>query len=162
MRNVILISLVMMLTACAGGSLRPDVTSRGEAREACPFSTGTLVAIEKILIEDNIEAAQAGGAAVGGYIGNRAMNDKGDLEEAFGTLAGAALGNVVGDAVGKGMRIDGINLFVSIDSSTNVSIVQAESDHVFKVGDQVLVTGYLKNRSRYTRNDCTLRVLPRR
>ena len=162
MKSLLSTLLILALTGCAvGGSLKPEVTKRDEAREPCPFVTGTVVSVQDIVIEGNIEAAQASGTAIGGYLGNRATNDKGDIEEALGTIAGAAIGNVVGDAVGKGMAKPGVLLFIDINNGgSGISVSQEAGKYNFETGDKVILSGNLKQRRRGYPDNCPLRVFP--
>lgn len=142
-----------------GGSLKPDVVKTGEVKQACPFTTGTVIRVADVTIEGNVEAAQASGAAVGGYIGNRATNNKGDIEEALGTIAGAAIGNAVGDAVGKGMSRPGVLLYIELANGTGISVSQEVSDFNFFNGQSVIVDGHIKKT--YYNKGCPLRVIPK-
>lgn len=148
-----------MLTGCMGGSLRPDVVKTDEVKQACPFTTGTVIRVADVTIEGNVEAAQASGAAVGGYLGNRATNDKGDIEEALGTIAGVAIGNVVGDTVGKGMAKPGVALYIELKSGKEIKVSQESSDYKFFKGQSVIIDGHIKRT--YYNKGCPLNVIPK-
>ena len=159
MKNLLISIYVVLLTGCAvGGSLKPEVTERGEAREPCPFVSGTVISAKDIMIEGPVETYQSGGAVAGAYLGNRATKDKGDIEEAIGTIVGASIGNAVGDQIAKGMARPGVLLFIELGGGGGVSVSQEAGKFNFTKGDKVVLSGHLKS-SRY-RQTCPLRVFP--
>ena len=160
MKNLINILLVMLITGCAtGGSLRPDMPSASEGRKACNFVMGTVISVQDIIIEADRETSQATGAAVGGYLANQASKDDDDVEQAMKTLAGAVIGNAIGDAVSKGKDRPGLQIFVELGGTGGgITVVQEKAGYNFSSGQEVLVTGYPVER--YNRT-CSLRVLPK-
>tara|TARA_Y100000768_G_scaffold298280_1_gene232068 strand:+ start:847 stop:1332 length:486 start_codon:yes stop_codon:yes gene_type:complete len=159
MKNLLITIYVLLLIGCAvDGSLKPEVTERGEAREPCPFVSGTIISSKDIMIEGPVETYQSGGAAIGGYIGNRATKDKGDIEEAVGTLVGAGVGHSVGNAIGKSTAKPGVLLFIELGSGAGVSVSQEAGKFNFEKGDKVILSGHLKSSSYH--QTCPLRVFP--
>ena len=154
--------ILLTLTSCAGGSLRPDMPATSEARKACNFVLGKVISVQDVLIEADRESAQAAGATIGGYVGNRVSDGESDLEQTITTLAGAAIGNKIGDAVGQAKARPGINIFVELNGGTGISVVQEKIETPMVAGQEVLVSGYPRPRGYYNRDSaCTLRVLPK-
>ena len=83
-RSITTIGICLILSACAGGSLKPTVPSRDDGRRACPTSEGTIIDMVEVTIEGPTEIAQGAGAAFGGYVGNRAAKDESEVVEASG------------------------------------------------------------------------------
>ena len=162
MRVLLSTLLILVLTGCAvGGSLKPEVTKRDEAREPCPFVTGTVVSVQDIVIEGDVEKAQAAGAIAGGYVGNRVAKDESELAKVLATGAGAALGNAIGNQVGQGMSRPGVVLFIDInDGGAGISVSQEAGAYKFATGDKVILSGKLKRSPYSTSNNCPLRVFP--
>lgn len=161
MRIILLLSL--LLAGCAGGSLKPTVPESGDARSTCEATKGTIVDLLNVNIERNLEMAQAGGAALGGYIANEATEDSNDIAQAVATVAGAATGSALGNMIGENfINRDGIELLVEVNGNV-ISVVQEVDPTVtFYKGDPVWVVGATK-RVTYSRNRCAsgTRVLPR-
>ena len=161
MRNIFLLSF--LLTGCVGGSLKPTVPDSGDARNTCDVSSGVIIDLMNVEIERNIEAAQAGGAALGGSIANEATDNSNDIAQAVATVAGAATGSALGNMIGQQMlNRDGVELLVDVNGSV-VSIVQQDDPSVtFQKGDAVWVVG-ATSRARYNSKKCAsgTRVLPR-
>jgi outer membrane lipoprotein SlyB len=160
MRVLLNTLLILAVTGCAvGSSLKPEVTKRDEAREPCPFVTGTVISVKDIIIEGDVETAQAAGAITGGYVGNRVAKDESELAKVLATGAGAAIGNAIGNRVGQGMSRPGVMLFVDIhNGGSGISVSQEAGDYTFTTGDKVILSGHLEKR-RYSQN-CPLRVFP--
>ena len=150
----------MVLTACAGGSLKPTVPDSGDARNTCPVQEAVILDMVNVTIERNVEAAQAGGAALGGYIGNRALKNESELEQVIGTVAGTAVGSAVGNAVGThALNRDGVELILQVNGNA-VSVVQELDPGVtFYKGDTVWVIGNVGKR--YGQCSSGTRVLPK-
>lgn len=161
MRTIFLLSF--LLTGCVGGSLKPTVPDSGDARNTCDVSSGVIIDLVNVEIERNIEAAQAGGAALGGYIANEATDGSNDIAQAVATVAGAATGSALGNMIGQQvLNRDGVELLVDVNGSV-VSIVQQDDPSVtFQKGDAVWVVG-ATSRARYNSKKCAsgTRVLPR-
>lgn len=160
MRILLSTLLIISLTGCAvGGSLKPEVTKRDEAREPCPFVTGTIISVKDIVIEGDVEKAQVAGSVAGGYIGNRLAKDESELVKVLATGAGAAAGNAIGNKVGQGMSRPGVMLFVDIhNGGSGISVSQEAGEYTFATGDKVILSGHIQKR-RYSQN-CPLRVFP--
>lgn len=161
MKRLILLSF--LLTGCVGGSLKPTVPDSGDARNTCDVSSGVIIDLVNVNIERNIEAAQTGGAVLGGYIANEATNNSNDITQAVATVAGAAGGSALGNLLGQQMlNRDGVELLVDVNGSV-VSIIQQDDASVtFQKGDAVWVVG-ATSRARYNSKKCAsgTRVLPR-
>ena len=123
MKNLYIVSLAILLQACAvGGSYKPTAPSSDVARQSCPTTEGVILDMLNVSIEQDRSTAQSIGAGVGGYIGNEATDDKDDVTQVVATLAGAMIGNAIGDAVSKSGDKIGVELIVftlkdSLDTS---------------------------------------------
>lgn len=151
-------------SACAGGSLKPTVPDSGDARKACPVAEGTVIQVTDVTIEGNIEAAQAVGAGIGGYAGNRATKKENELVQIAATVAGAVVGSMAGDAAGKtALNKDGQELIVVINGKAHSIIQQTDGRASFVVGDDVWVIGDLSGRNRSANQNCRngIRAIPK-
>jgi len=165
MKKLLLVTLfTVSTTACAGGSLKPTVPDRGDARKACPVAEGTVIQVTDVTIEGDMEVAQAVGAGIGGYAGNRAAKKESELVQIAATVAGAAVGSIAGDAAGKAaLNKDGQELVVVIDGKAHSIIQQTDGRAPFAVGDDVWVIGNLSG-NRYSQNqNCRngIRAIPK-
>jgi len=160
MKYLYTVLIISLITGCAGGSLKPTVPDSGDARSTCPVQEAVVLDLVNVTIERNVEAAQAGGAALGGYIGNRALKNESELEQVLGTVVGTAAGSAVGNAVGtRALNRDGVELILQVNGSA-VSVVQElDPDVTFYKGDTVWVIGNVGNR--YGRCSSGTRVLPK-
>ena len=134
----------LIISGCAGGSLKPTVPSKEDGRRACPTSVGTIIDIQEVTIEGNTEMAQGMGAAVGAYAGNRAAKNESELVEIAATVAGAAVGNMAGDVTSKTiLSKPGTELLVYIDGTTHSIVQETDVRQPYAVGDDVWVVGNL-------------------
>ena len=168
-RPIITVGACLILTACAGGSLKPTVPGQSDGRKACPTSEGTIIDIIDVTIEGNTEVAQGAGAAIGGYTANRAAKNESEVVEIVATVAGAAVGSMAGDAISKNvLSRDGQELMVFVDGVTHSIVQESDVNQPYVVGQDVWVVGNLtanKLGSRYNNTpSCTsgIRVLIKR
>ena len=168
-RSIICIAVSLVISGCAGGSLKPTVPSQSDGRKACPTSEGTIIDIIDVTIEGNTEVAQGAGAALGGYTANRAAKNESEVVEIVATVAGAAVGSVAGDMVSKNvLSRDGQELMVYVNGVTHSIVQESDINQPYSVGQDVWVVGNLtanKLGSRYNNTpSCTsgIRVLIKR
>ena len=168
-RSIITVGACLILTACAGGSLKPTVPGQSDGRRACPTSEGTIIDIIDVTIEGNTEVAQGAGASIGGYTANRAAKNESEVVEIVATVAGAAVGSMAGDAISKNvLSRDGQELMVFVDGVTHSIVQESDVNQPYVVGQDVWVVGNLtanKLGSRYNNTpSCTsgIRVLIKR
>ena len=168
-RPITTIGICLILSACAGGSLKPTVPGQADGRKACPTSEGTIIDIIDVTIEGNTEVAQGAGAAIGGYTANRAAKNESEVVEIVATVAGAAVGSVAGDMVSKNvLSRDGQELMVYVNGVTHSIVQESDINQPYSVGQDVWVVGNLtanKLGSRYNNTpSCTsgIRVLIKR
>jgi len=151
MKKLLLIVLMGVTMGCAGGNLRPTDTERKDARQAELVRQGTVVESFSITIRGYTEAAQATGAAVGGYAANRAVQDQNEAVQILAAAAGAVVGSMVGDTTSDFlMDKPGINLIIKLDSGGTIAISQQRSSLRFNTGQRVYLIGA----------DKQIRVLP--
>lgn len=164
MKYAVVCLSLLLSSGCAGGSLKPTVADKSDARKGCPVTEGTVIQVTDVTIEGNTEAAQGIGAAIGGYAGNRAVKDESELVSIAATVAGAAVGSVAGNAVAKNsLNKDGQELIVVIDGSAHSIIQETDGRAQFAVGDSVWVIGNLSG-NRYSKNqncDNGIRAIPK-
>lgn len=168
-RSICSIGICLILSACAGGSLKPTVPGQSDGRKACPTSEGTIIDIIDVTIEGNTEVAQGAGAALGGYTANRAAKNESEVVEIVATVAGAAVGSIAGDMVSKNvLSRDGQELMVYVNGVTHSIVQESDINQPYSVGQDVWVVGNLtanKLGSRYNNTpSCTsgIRVLIKR
>ena len=168
-RSIICIAVSLVISGCAGGSLKPTVPSQSDGRKACPTSEGTIIDIIDVTIEGNTQVAQGAGAALGGYTANRAAKNESEVVEIVATVAGAAVGSVAGDMVSKNvLSRDGQELMVYVNGVTHSIVQESDINQPYSVGQDVWVVGNLtanKLGSRYNNTpSCTsgIRVLIKR
>ena len=173
-RSITTIGICLILSACAGGSLKPTVPSRDDGRRACPTSEGTIIDMVEVTIEGPTEIAQGAGAAFGGYVGNRAAKDESEVVEALATGVGAVIGSMAGDAASKNvMSKNGVELMVHVKGTTYSIVQESDVNQPYAVGQDVWVVGSLNqpknnnswnNRYGNTNNQCAsgIRVLIKR
>ena len=168
-RSICSIGICLILSACAGGSLKPTVPSQSDGRKACPTSEGTIIDIIDVTIEGNTQVAQGAGAAIGGYTANRAAKNESEVVEIVATVAGAAVGSMAGDMVSKNvLSRDGQELMVYVNGVTHSIVQESDINQPYSVGQDVWVVGNLtanKLGSRYNNTpSCTsgIRVLIKR
>lgn len=164
----------ILITGCAGGSLKPTVPSKDDGRKACPTYEGTINDVVEVTIEGLTEVAQGAGAAFGGYVGNRSAKNESDVVEALATGVGVAVGSMAGDVASKTvMSRDGVELMVHIKGTTYSIVQEQDVNQPFVVGQDVWVVGnlnqpknsnYWNNRYGNTRSKCSsgIRVLIKR
>jgi outer membrane lipoprotein SlyB len=154
MKKIIILTAAV-LAGCAGGSLKPTVPGSEVGRTACPVTSGTVLQVVNVTIQGQTEIAQAGGAAVGGYVGNRALKESGDVAQVLGTVAGAAVGSVAGDAAGKTfLSRGGTELLITVNGSTVSLVQETDRNQPFKVGDSVWIIGEWNNTRSHSRDRC--------
>ena len=143
-RPIITFGACLILTACAGGSLKPTVPGQSDGRKACPTSEGVIIDIVDVTIEGPTEIAQGTGAAIGGYTANRAAQGESEVVEIVATVAGAAVGSIAGNMISNNvMSRDGQELMVYVNGTTHSIVQQTDVNQPYSVGDDVWVVGYL-------------------
>lgn len=155
-RSICSIGICLILSACAGGSLKPTVPSQSDGRKACPTSEGTIIDIIDVTIEGNTQVAQGAGAALGGYTANRAAKNESEVVEIVATVAGAAVGSMAGDMVSKNvLSRDGQELMVYVNGVTHSIVQESDINQPYSVGQDVWVVGNLTTKQLGSRYNTT-------
>ncbi len=119
----------------------------GEARTVQNVLTGTITKLDAVtMVSGNEEAGGGGGesdtigtiagGAVGAILGSKIGGGSGsDIAAIGGGLAGAALGNKAGDAISQR---NGVNIVIKLDSGRTIAVVQeVDPNMIFRVGQRV-------------------------
>jgi outer membrane lipoprotein SlyB len=123
-----------MLGACASSN-SGGVYSREEARKVQTVRMGVVESVRSVKLEGTkTPIGSVAGAAVGGVAGNSI--GKGD-DNIIGAVIGAVVGGLAGAAIEEGItRKDAFEITVKLDNGTLIAVVQ-EADEQFKAGDKV-------------------------
>jgi outer membrane lipoprotein SlyB len=123
-----------LLGACASSN-SGGVYSREEARKVQTVRMGVVESVRSVKLEGTkTPIGSVAGAAVGGVAGNSI--GKGD-DNIIGAVIGAVVGGLAGAAIEEGItRKDAFEITVKLDNGTLIAIVQ-EADEQFKAGDKV-------------------------
>ena len=126
--------LSLILGACASSN-SGGVYSREEARKVQTVRMGVVESVRSVKLEGTkTPIGTVAGAAVGGVAGNSI--GKGD-DNIIGAVIGAVVGGLAGAAIEEGItRKDAFEITVKLDNGTLIAIVQ-EADEQFKAGDKV-------------------------
>lgn len=137
LRKVLLLLLVAMIAVGCASSRSGKAYSRDEARRVQSVQSGTVLAVQKVVIEGTkTPVGAAAGAVIGGVAGRGAGDTTGDRVRG---AAGAVVGGVVGAAAEEGLtRRAGLEITVRLDNGETISVVQ-EADQKFSVNDRVRV-----------------------
>lgn len=127
---------LLLLTGCME-SRAGNVYTRDQARTSQSVNYGTILRVELV----TIEGSQSGvgtlaGGAMGGVLGSAVGGGSG---RAIATVGGAILGGAAGAAAEKGLTTaQGVELEVELDNGELLMVVQ-ENDAVYRVGDRIRV-----------------------
>ena len=126
--------LSILLGACASSN-SGGVYSREEARKVQTVRMGVVESVRSVKLEGTkTPIGTVAGAAVGGVAGNSI--GKGD-DNIIGAVIGAVVGGLAGAAIEEGItRKDAFEITVKLDNGSLIAIVQ-EADEQFKAGDKV-------------------------
>lgn len=159
MKKLIILA-ALLATGCTSTQNHPTVVDGS----SCPVQKGTILDVQRVTIDRNTETAQAVGAGLGGYIANKATDNKGEVTRVLATAAGAAVGAVAGDRVADATQdLSAYELIVQLPRGAQ-SIIQQDSVYDYQAGDTVWVVGY-PDSSVYNRTNCAgkdVRVMPRK
>lgn len=138
--SILALTLIAALSGCT--STKPTVLKTSDTRGQCSVQEGTIIDVQEITIRRQPEAAQAGGAIAGGYVGNRITRGQDELIRSAATVGGAIAGAVAGDMAGRAF-LDEPGLEIVVKTSTGTtSIAQAvDPDAIMAPGMRVWVIG---------------------
>ncbi len=110
----------------------------GEARTVQNVLTGTITKLDAVTMSGGGESTigTIAGGAVGAILGSKIGGGSGsDIAAIGGGLAGAALGNKAGDAISQR---NGVNIVIKLDSGRTIAVVQeVDPNMIFRVGQRV-------------------------
>lgn len=136
-------STLAVLTAAALAACAPNqsasVLPSSQANSASEVSFGTITGSRPVELRNMGQMDEALGMLAGGVAGAAVGNQIGDgsgqvLATGAGAVAGAAMGRQAGEYVGRAQSIE---WFVRLDDGRTISVVQG--DPVFGIGQRVRV-----------------------
>ncbi len=129
---------VLALAACIPESKEGKVYSRDQAQTSLSVYYGTIQRIDEVTLEGTqTGAGTVGGAAMGGVLGAAVGEGAG---RGIATVGGAIVGALAGSAAEKGVTSKtGLEIEVKLDNGETLLVVQEKGDDAFKVGDRVRV-----------------------
>ena len=135
MKTLLLAVLVAIVAGCA--SVGPSDYSRSEARVIQTVAYGTVEGVRAVrLTEDKPIVGTVAGAALGGLLGNSIGHGGG---RAAATVIGAVGGGIAGNAIERHVTAqDGQEIVIRLDSGTTIALVQGGAQG-FETGQRVRV-----------------------
>lgn len=136
-----LIPFILAVNVLVGCSSNPygDTYSTAETRQVQQVSYGIITKTEPVSIEgEGSGVGTIAGAAVGGILGSKLGGGTGSTIAAIG---GGILGGVAGNKTAKEVtKRHGVNLTIKLDSGKTIAVVQeANPDMIFTVGQRVQI-----------------------
>jgi len=116
-----------------------DTYAIGDTRQVQNVSYGVIIKAEAVSIEGEGSAiGTVAGAAVGGILGSKVGGGSGSD---IATIGGVILGGAAGDKAAKGItKRHGVNLTIKLDAGNIIAVVQeANPNMVFQVGQRVQI-----------------------
>jgi outer membrane lipoprotein SlyB len=125
----------LLLAGCASDGSHDYVQS--EARTAQTVDYGTVQSVREVKIKgDNAVVGTVAGAALGGLLGNQIGHGGG---RAAATVIGAVGGGIAGNAIERNVTAqDGQEIVVVLENRTIIAVVQAGTQD-FQAGQRVRV-----------------------
>jgi len=135
MKTVFLAVIVAIVAGCA--SVGPQDYGRSEARVVQTVAYGTVEGVRTVRItEDKPIVGTVAGAALGGLLGNSIGHGGG---RAAATVIGAVGGGIAGNAIERHATAqDGQEIVIRLDSGTTIAVVQGAAQG-FETGQRVRV-----------------------
>jgi len=135
MKTVFLAVIVAIVAGCA--SVGPQDYGRSEARVVQTVAYGTVEGVRTVRItEDKPIVGTVAGAALGGLLGNSIGHGGG---RAAATVIGAVGGGIAGNAIERHATAqDGQEIVVRLDNGTTIAVVQGAAQG-FETGQRVRV-----------------------
>ena len=135
MKTALLAVLVAIVAGCA--SVGPQDFSQSEARTAQTVAYGTIESVRPARLgADSAPVGTIAGAAIGGLLGNSIGHGGG---RAAATILGAVGGGFAGNAIERNVTAQsGEEIVIRLDSGSTIAIVQAGSQG-FEAGQRVSV-----------------------
>jgi outer membrane lipoprotein SlyB len=132
---LVVLAAALGLTACAG--VGPQDYSRSEARVIQTVAYGTVESVRAVrLTEDKPIVGTVAGAALGGLLGNSIGHGGG---RAAATVIGAVGGGIAGNAIERHATAqDGQEIVIRLESGAAIAIVQGGTQG-FEAGQRVRV-----------------------
>lgn len=120
--SLLAITMLALAAGCASGG--PGNYARSEARVVQTVAHGTVESVRMVrLTEDRPIVGTIAGAAIGGLLGNSIGHGNG---RAAATVIGAVGGGIAGNAIERHVGSeDGQEIIVRLDDGTAIAVVQA-------------------------------------
>jgi outer membrane lipoprotein SlyB len=133
--KIVLVASLVALAGCA--STGPQDYSRSEARVVQTVAYGTVESVRTVrLTEDKPIVGTVAGAALGGLLGNSIGHGGG---RAAATVIGAVGGGIAGNAIERNVTAqDGQEIVVRLENGTTIAVVQPGTQG-FEAGQRVRV-----------------------
>lgn len=130
-----------LLSGCAPSPYSGNVYSGSQANTAQRTSYGTVVSVRPVKIDGDRGTINTGtvvGAALGGIAGNAFGHGLGRVAT---TAGGAVVGGLAGNAIqNKATSADGQEIVVRLNDGSEITVAQG-TDERFSVGQRVKVVG---------------------
>lgn len=119
MRKFLAIAILALAAGCA--STGPRDYARSEARVVQTVAYGTVESVRPVrLAEDRLIVGTLAGAAIGGLLGNSIGNGR-----AAATVIGAVGGGIAGTAIERNVSgEDGQEIVIRLDSGSTIAVLQ--------------------------------------
>jgi len=136
MKHLFVIAVVL-LSAGGCASFAPQDYGYGEARSVQSVAYGTIESVRPVrLNEDHAPVGTIAGAAIGGLVGNSIGHGDG---RGIATVLGAVGGGIAGNAIEHNATAqNGEEIIVRLDSGATIAVVQGGSQG-FEAGQRVRV-----------------------
>ncbi len=132
----LLLFFACLLSGCANNPYG-DTYSLSDTQRIQSVSYGTIIKTEPVTIEgEGNMVGTIAGAAVGGILGSKVGDGSGAQ---IATIAGGILGGVTGSQAAKNItRRNGVNLTIKLDAGSTIAVVQEVNPNMlFRVGQRV-------------------------
>lgn len=136
--TLMLLLSAYLFSGCASNPYG-DTYAIDDTRQIQNVYYGVIIKTEAVNIEgEGSEVGTIAGAAVGGILGSKVGGGSGSQ---IAAIAGGVLGGVAGNKAAKGVtKRNGVNLTIKLDAGNTIAVVQeVNPDMLFRVGQRVQI-----------------------